>query len=364
MNTDTKKSEPTDNTLLNVDRLSVEIPLRNGLLKPVDGVSFTISPGEILGVVGESGAGKSICGAAIIGLLERPARIAGGEVSLSGKRIDNLPMDALRKVRGGQIGTIFQDPLTSLNPLQRIGDQLAETALTHLPITRSEARDRALAALEDVGIPGAAQRLKAYPHEFSGGMRQRVVIALALIAEPSLVIADEPTTALDVSVQAQILTLLRDLCTKRGMGVMLITHDMGVIAETTDRVAVLYAGRLAEIGDTERVMRNAMHPYTTGLMGATPSANRAQGERLQQIPGAMPSLFNAPAGCAFFARCQHAMPRCELNKPALATNKGHGVACYLHESPENESPENALPQNESSQPGTQNGTHMGSGAKP
>lgn len=319
-----------DAPLLKVDDLCVEIPLRHGLLKPVDGVTFDIRPGEIVGVVGESGAGKSICGSAIIGLLERPARISGGQVSLLGKRIDNLPIEQLRKIRGGQIGTIFQDPLTSLNPLQRIGDQLAETALTHLPISRAEARERALAALEDVGIPGAAQRLKAYPHEFSGGMRQRVVIALALIAEPSLVIADEPTTALDVSVQAQILTLLRELCTSRGMGVMLITHDMGVIAETTDRVAVLYAGRLAEIGDTERVMRHAMHPYTEGLMGATPSATRGQDERLQQIPGSMPSLFNSPEGCAFYARCAHSMPVCEKNRPSLQVHGMHRVSCFLH----------------------------------
>ncbi len=317
--------------LLNVDNLRVEIDQRHGKLIPVDGVSFQINAGEIVGVVGESGAGKSITGAAIIGLLERPARIAGGQVSLLGQRIDNLPLSDLKKIRGRQIGTIFQDPLTSLNPLQRIGDQLAETALTHLPITRSEARKRALAALEDVGIPGAAQRLDAYPHEFSGGMRQRVVIALALIAEPSLVIADEPTTALDVSVQAQILTLLKDLCSKRGMGVMLITHDMGVIAETTDKVAVLYAGRIAEIGPTASVMQAPMHPYTEGLMGATPSATRRQGERLQQIPGSMPNLRNATVGCAFAARCQHVMPSCIDARPPLLVRDGHEVACYLHD---------------------------------
>ncbi|MFK8081519.1 MAG: ABC transporter ATP-binding protein [Granulosicoccus sp.] len=318
--------------LLNVDNLSVEIPLRRGILKPVDGVSFQINAGEIVGVVGESGAGKSITGAAIIGLLERPAHIANGRVSLRGQRIDNISMTQLRKVRGGQIGTIFQDPLTSLNPLQQIGDQLAETALAHLPVTRSEARARALSALEDVGIPGAAKRLKAYPHEFSGGMRQRVVIALALIAEPTLVIADEPTTALDVSVQAQILMLLKDLCTQRGMGVMLITHDMGVIAETTDKVVVLYAGRVAEIGHTQQVMQAPMHPYTHGLMGATPSATRAHGERLQQIPGSMPGLQNSPPGCAFAARCEHVMAGCTQVRPPLVANQQHQVACYLHDS--------------------------------
>ncbi len=317
--------------LLDVNNLRVEIAQRQGTLTPVDDVSFKINAGEIVGVVGESGAGKSITGAAIIGLLERPAGIAGGTVSLLGQRIDNLPLKELRKIRGSQIGTIFQDPLTSLNPLQRIGDQLAETALAHLPVSRSEARDLALAALEDVGIPGAAQRLNAYPHEFSGGMRQRVVIALALIAEPSLVIADEPTTALDVSVQAQILTLLKDLCLKRGMGVMLITHDMGVIAETTDRVVVLYAGRVAEVGPTASVMRAPLHPYTAGLMGATPSATRRQGERLQQIPGSMPSLRNATVGCAFAARCQHVMPQCIDVRPPLIEHESHEVACYLHD---------------------------------
>ena len=332
MNKTSSTTADTNNkTLLSVDSLSVEIPLRRGVLKPVDGVSLQIDAGEIVGVVGESGAGKSITGAAIIGLLERPAKISGGTVMLRDRRIDNLPLDQLRKIRGGQIATIFQDPLTSLNPLQRIGDQLEETVLAHLPISRSEARDRALAALEDVGIPGAAQRLKAYPHEFSGGMRQRVVIALALIAEPSLVIADEPTTALDVSVQAQILTLLRELCKQRGMGVMLITHDMGVIAETTDKVAVLYAGRVAETGPTPSVMLNPMHPYTEGLMGATPSATRAQGERLQQIPGSMPSLMNPLPGCAFAPRCKQVMPRCHAARPPLLVKDLHQVACYLQD---------------------------------
>jgi len=263
--------EPSSQPLLRVRELVVEIPTRRGLLRPVNGVSFDVERGEILGVVGESGAGKSITGAAIIGLLDSPARIASGEVWLDGERIDNLDIDGLRKVRGRQIGTIFQDPLTSLNPLLPIGEQLAETAMVHLSISRAEARERALAALIEVGIPAAAQRIDAYAHEFSGGMRQRVVIALALIAEPRFVIADEPTTALDVSVQAQILSLLRSLCVKRNTGVMLITHDMGVIAETTDRVAVLYAGRLAEIGPTREVVESPGHPYSRGLMAATPT---------------------------------------------------------------------------------------------
>lgn len=316
--------------LLSVRDLVVEIPTRRGLLRPVDGVSFDIQAGEILGVVGESGAGKSITGAAIIGLLERPARIAGGTVHLSGKRIDHLRGDALRRIRGGEIGTVFQDPSTSLNPLQRIGDQLAETAREHLDISAGEARDRALQALVDVGIPAAAERMDAYPHEFSGGMRQRVVIALALIGEPALVIADEPTTALDVSVQAQVLALLKRLCRERGTGVMLVTHDMGVIAETTDRVAVLYAGRVAEVGATQQVVNAARHPYTQGLMASTPNPGAMVSERLVQIPGAMPGLLNIPSGCAFHPRCREARDVCAERRPDASISEGELVWCWLH----------------------------------
>jgi peptide/nickel transport system ATP-binding protein len=258
---------------LSLRGLTVDIPTRHGVLRPVDNVSFDIAPGEILGVVGESGAGKSMAGNAVIGLLNRPARISGGEVWLNGTRIDQLPRDRMRKVRGRQIGMVFQDPLTSLNPLLTIGDQIRETILEHLPVSRSQARERAIAALEEVGIPAARDRVDSYPHAFSGGMRQRVVIALALCAEPSLVIADEPTTALDVSVQAQIIALLKGLCRERGTAVMLVTHDMGVIAEAADRVAVMYAGRLAEIGPVAEVIGAPRHPYTGGLRGSTPGAS-------------------------------------------------------------------------------------------
>lgn len=316
-------------TLLEVRDLRVEIPTRRGLLVPVNGVSFDIRPGEILGVVGESGAGKSITGSAIIRLLDRPARIAAGEVHLAGRRIDSVSEAQMREIRGGDVGMVFQDPLTSLNPLISIGDQLAETALAHLDITATEAKERALQALIDVDIPAAEQRINSYAHEFSGGMRQRVVIALALIAEPKLIIADEPTTALDVSVQAQVLALLRKLCRERNTGVMLITHDMGVIAETTDRVAVLYAGRVAEIGPTRSVVSSPTHPYTRGLMASTPSTVAASDARLTQIPGSMPGLLEVPDGCAFHPRCPHVMDRCSRELPVMQNSGDSTSACFL-----------------------------------
>ena len=250
--------------LLQVRDLSVEFPTRRGILRALDKISFDIAAGEVLGVVGESGAGKSLTGAAIIGLLEPPGRISGGTIHLDGQRIDNLRPDALRRLRGKQIGAIFQDPLTTLNPLYTVGRQLIETMRTHLPLSESDARKRAIAWLDQIGIPAAARRVDAYPHEFSGGMRQRVVIALALCAEPRLLIADEPTTALDVSIQAQIITLLKNLTRAQGTAVMLITHDMGVIAETADRVAVMYAGRIAEIGTVRAVVQQPAHPMPPG----------------------------------------------------------------------------------------------------
>ncbi len=313
--------------VLSVRDLVVEIPTRAGVLRPVDHVTYDIAPGEILGVVGESGAGKSMTGNAVIGLLDRPARITGGEVLLNGRRIHDLSREAMRKVRGKEIGMVFQDPLTSLNPLIPIGDQLTETMLAHLGIGEAEARTRAVAALEEVGIPGAAERIGSYPHEFSGGMRQRVVIALALCAEPSLVIADEPTTALDVSVQAQIIALLKRLCRERGTAVMLVTHDMGVIAEAATRVAVMYAGRLAEIGPVEQVLTQPRHPYTHGLMGSTPLASLGQ-KRLHQIPGAMPRLGSLPPGCAFHPRCPRAQDDCKAGGSPRVESCDGRAACW------------------------------------
>lgn len=316
--------------LLSVRDLVVEFPTRRGILRPVDKVSFDIAKGEILGVVGESGAGKSMTGSAIVGLIDRPGRITGGEIRLNAERIDNLSVNAMRRMRGKRIGMVFQDPLTSLNPLHKVGDQLMETMRVHLGISEREARDRAVAALEEVGIPAASTRIDAYPHQFSGGMRQRVVIALALAAEPELLIADEPTTALDVSVQAQIMALLKRLCRERGTAVMLITHDMGVIAETTDRVAVLYAGRLAEIGPTRDVLASPRHPYTVGLMASTPSPTGAA-DRLSQIPGSMPSLTAIPAGCAFNPRCTKAFGPCTSEQPPLRPDGQSDIACWLYD---------------------------------
>ncbi len=317
----------SDTPVLSVRDLTVEIPTRGAVLRPVDAMSYDIAAGEILGVVGESGAGKSMTGNAVIGLLDPPAHIAGGEVLLNGRRIDDLSLRQIRRVRGAEIGMVFQDPLTSLNPLIPIGEQLVETMITHLDISQAEARKRAVAALDEVGIPGASERIDSYPHEFSGGMRQRVVIALALCAEPSLVIADEPTTALDVSVQAQIIALLRRLCRERGTAVMLITHDMGVIAETADRVAVMYAGRLAELGPVREVLSRPRHPYTEGLMGSTPAASAGR-PRLHQIPGAMPRLGHLPPGCPFHPRCPRAQADCTRDPgPTLAACDGR-AACW------------------------------------
>jgi peptide/nickel transport system ATP-binding protein len=315
--------------LLEVRQLRVEFPTRRGTLVALDDVSFDIAPGEVLGIVGESGAGKSLTGAAIIGLLDPPGRVAAGEIHFDGRRIDALPAEAMRQLRGRHIGAIFQDPMTALNPLYSIGRQLIETIQTHLPLNADAARQRAIQLLEDTGIPAAAERLSQYPHQFSGGMRQRVVIALALAGEPRLIVADEPTTALDVSTQAQIIGLLQRVCRERGAAVMLITHDMGVIAETCDRVAVMYAGRIAEIGPVRAVIHTPAHPYTVGLMGAIPSMQEDR-PRLLQIDGVMPRLTDIPSGCAFNPRCDRAFERCRHERPALMPAAHTHAACWLN----------------------------------
>ena len=309
--------------LLEVQNLSVEFPQRRQKLQALDDISFTLNRGEVLGFVGESGAGKSLTGAAIMGLLEPPGHISGGHIYFDGQSIEH---DA-SKVRGSNIGMIFQDPLTSLNPLRTIGDQLIETIRFHLGLSQQAALIRAQELLTEVGIN--PERINAFPHEFSGGMRQRIVIALALAPEPRLIIADEPTTALDVSIQAQILLLLRKICKERGASVILITHDMGVIAETTDRVAVLYAGRMVEIGDTKDVISNPRHPYTKGLMAATPNLDGVSFDTiLPQITGSMPGLDHLPTGCRFHPRCGDKMAICQTTTPSFMD----GVACHLYKS--------------------------------
>lgn len=316
--------------LLTVRHLRVEFAARRGVLTALDDVSFDIGKGEILGLVGESGAGKSVTGGAIIGLLGGSGRLAGGEILLDGERIDGLADGRLRRIRGRRIGTIFQDPATSLNPLISIGGQLVETIQLHLGLSMRAARARAVALLAETGITEPERRIDFYPHEFSGGMRQRVVIALALCGQPELVIADEPTTALDVSVQAQIMTLLKRLCRERRTPLLLITHDMGVIATMADRVAVMYAGRIVEIGPVQDIVANPRHPYSRGLMQAIPPLSRRP-ERLVQIPGAMPRLSEIPKGCAFHPRCISAFARCITERPhARVAGKGC-VACHLYD---------------------------------
>jgi peptide/nickel transport system ATP-binding protein len=316
--------------LLRVENLRVELAGRRGMLTAIDDVSFSIEPGEVLGVVGESGAGKSLTGAAVIGLLEPPMRLAGGRIFLAGRRIDNLPYQAMRRIRGREISAIFQDPLTSLNPLYTVGQQLMETIRTHFDLAPAAVRESAVSLLREVGIAGAEERINNYPHQFSGGMRQRIVIALAIAANPRLIIADEPTTALDVSIQAQIIALLKRLSRDHGTAIMLITHDMGVIAQTAHRVAVMYAGRIVEIGEVREIVASPRHPYTRGLMGSIPRIGGARG-RLRQVEGAMPRLNEIPAGCAFSLRCPEASDVCRRRRPDLMPAGGTDAACLLYE---------------------------------
>ena len=306
-------------SLLEIEDLSVEFTSRRGVLKALDKVSLTLEPGEFLGMVGESGAGKSMTGNAILGLIDHPGKISGGDIRLHGESIINHP----ERIRGSHISMIFQDPLSSLNPLKTIGAQLIETIELHTPRRGAASKQRAGELMSQIGVD--ADRLSAYPHQFSGGMRQRVVIALAMASEPEIIIADEPTTALDVSVQAQVLDLLREVCRAERTAVILITHDMGVIGHWTDRVGVLYAGRLIEIGSTNDIIRSPRHPYTQGLIASTPTMDANVNTTLYQIPGNMPPLTAIPSGCAFNPRCPIAEDKCREVVPQLMND----VACHL-----------------------------------
>ena len=312
--------------LLAVDDLRTWFYTRQGIAKAVDGVSFTLGPGEILGLAGESGSGKSVTGLSILGLIDPPGRIVGGEIRYRGRDLRTLAAENLRKLRGDRISMVFQDPMMTLNPVLRIDTQMIEALTAHRETDAAEARGIALEALARVGIPAPGERLRNYPHQLSGGMRQRVAIAIALINRPDLVIADEPTTALDVTIQAQILYEVRKLCRESGTALVWVTHDLAVLAGLADRIAVMYAGRIVESGSVADVLERPMHPYTRGLIESVPSHNR-RGERLAQIPGMTPSLTALPAGCAFRPRCSRATDLCSADIAQSAPSPGRTLRC-------------------------------------
>ncbi len=318
--------------LLEIDRLRVTFTGENGLVPAVDGVSLVVDRGEMVALVGESGSGKSVTALAVLRLLpEPPARVAGGRILFDGADLLQLDEEAMRRLRGRRIGMVFQEPMTSLNPLLTIGRQLTEAMEVHLGIGRTEAVRRAVELLEAVGIPDPGGRLRQYPHQLSGGMRQRVMIAIALSCRPDLVIADEPTTALDVTIQAQILEVMRDLCARLGVALLLITHNLAIVARYAHRVNVMYAGRLVESGEAAALYRRPAHPYTVGLLDSVPRLDRPRGTPLEPIPGNPPDPAALPAGCAFRPRCRYAGPRCAERRPdAVEVEPGHRTACFEH----------------------------------
>jgi peptide/nickel transport system ATP-binding protein/oligopeptide transport system ATP-binding protein len=317
--------------LLSVRDLAVSFRTEDGTVQAVDGVSFDLNRGEVISIVGESGCGKSVMAMSLMGLTDGPNTTVEGSVSLDGTELVGADFEVLRSVRGDRIAMVFQNPMTSLNPVYRIGDQIVEQIRAHRDVSKKEAMGRAVELLDAVGVPDAAERARSYPHEFSGGMRQRAMIAMALSLDPEVLIADEPTTALDVTIQAQIIELLRKLNRERELAVILITHDLGVVAEIADRVAVMYAGRIAEAGDLGEVFYDPRHPYTWGLLGSVPRVGTARLERLAQIEGQPPSLLNPPAGCRFRARCPHAFDRCGTEPELLARgeSRAHLDRCWL-----------------------------------
>lgn len=317
--------------LLEVKDLVIKFALRTGDVTATSGVSFSLNKGDRLGLVGESGAGKSVTGFSLINLLSKPGYIASGEVNFMGKDLSKIPQEEMRKIRGNRISMIFQDPMMTLNPVLTIGTQMTETLLEHnKKMSKSQAEEIALDKLKKVYIPSPEQRLKQYPHEFSGGMRQRIIIAIALLTDPDMIIADEPTTALDVTIQAEIMDLLIELCEMEDMGLILITHDLAVVAQVTKTIAVMYAGRIVETGPTQMVITNPKHPYTQGLIAALPQSSK-HGERLNQIPGMMPTLTDLPKGCAFHLRCPHVMDKCADSIPDLKKCSDDIIAaCHLY----------------------------------
>ncbi len=315
--------------MLDVSHLTTVFDLPSGSVPAVDDVSFEVREAETLGLVGESGSGKSVTAMSIMRLVQPPGRIASGSIRFKGRDLLKLPEPEMRAVRGADIALIFQEPMTALNPVFTVGDQIAETLLVHGKATRAGARSRAVELLASVRIPDAAARVRDYPHQLSGGQRQRVLIAMALACRPSLIIADEPTTALDVTIQAQILDLLREMKTAYDLSLLLITHDLGVIAETADRVAVMYAGRIVEHGPVRDVLRNPQHPYTRGLLASMPGTSSG---RLRTIEGSVPRLGALPTGCAFNPRCPDRFEPCTGGiPPDYVVGESHGARCYLHQ---------------------------------
>lgn len=319
-------------SLLQVHNLQTHFATRNGALKAVDGVSFEVAPGEIVGLVGESGSGKSVTGFSILGLIDPPGRIIGGSVKLEGRELVGLPNAELRALRGKRISMVFQDPSATLNPVLTIGRQMQLAILAHEKVSGKAARDRSVAALTRVGIPDAASRLDNHPHQFSGGMRQRVAIAIALLNRPALIICDEPTTALDVSIQAQILTEMKALARDLGTAMIWISHDLATVSSIASRLLVMYAGRIIEEGPVADVLRSPRHPYTAGLLASLP-ANAEPGRDLRQIPGTTPSLFDLPEGCAFQPRCPQARPECAV-MPELVRAGQRASRCHFPLAPE------------------------------
>ena len=314
-------------TVLSVEGLKTHFFTRAGVVKAVDGVDFALGRGDVLGLVGESGSGKSVTGFSLIGLVDPPGRVVAGRIAFQDRDLRTRPEAEMQALRGSRIAMIFQDPMMTLNPVLRIDTQMIEAIKAHENVSRKEAWTRARDALAQVGIPSPEQRLRAYPHQLSGGMRQRVAIAIAFLNNPDLLIADEPTTALDVTIQAQIIHVAQKLCRERGTALIWITHDLAVVAGLADRIAVMYAGRVVEAGLTDEVIDNPRHPYTVGLLGSVPSANK-RGQRLAQIPGMTPNMLALPEGCAFSERCPRVTDQCRSAPDSVSDGSGHAVRCH------------------------------------